>query len=169
MDTIRRLGPGDGPAFRELRLEALRAEPEAFGSDYLENLHRPVEFFVSRLEAASNCTLGAFDGVRLVGMVGFHRPEGIKVRHRAEVFGMFVAASHRRRGLGRRMLEALIEAARAEPELLQLQLAVTTTLGPARALYDRLGFVPFGIEPRGLCVEGRSYDLEHRQLALDRS
>jgi len=47
--TIRPGTEEDAPAYRELRLEALRNHPEAFSSDYETALAKPMSFWTQRL------------------------------------------------------------------------------------------------------------------------
>ena len=50
--SIRRLTPADVESYRDIRLEGLRLNPEAFGSSYEEERDRAAEEFVGR------CRLG---------------------------------------------------------------------------------------------------------------
>ena len=67
---IRRLLPADASLYRDIRLEALRLSPEAFGSAYeTESIH-PVGWFAERLDRGA-VILGAVRGGELAGIVGF--------------------------------------------------------------------------------------------------
>ncbi len=57
--TIRRITESDLGDFRELRLEALRLHPEAFGASYSECSQKPMQFFVEQLRTSH--VLGGFD------------------------------------------------------------------------------------------------------------
>jgi len=81
-----------------------------------------------------------------------------KMRHRGDIWGVYVAPDARGTGVGRRVMEHILEHARTR--VLQVHLAVTATNAAAVALYDRLGFVRYGTEPRALKVNGRYLD-EH--------
>jgi GNAT superfamily N-acetyltransferase len=108
---------------------------------------------------------GALAGDELCGMVGIIREAGAKERHRARIWGMYVAPPQRRRGLARALLQAAIDHARAWPDVDQLILSVTEAADPARRLYESAGFRVWGREPRALCWQGRFFDEDH--LALD--
>jgi RimJ/RimL family protein N-acetyltransferase len=60
---------------------------------------------------------------------------------------------------------AVIEHARGE--VAQLCATVALVNRPARRLYRKLGFEPYGLEPRGLKVGERYLDQEHLVLLLD--
>ena len=55
---------------------------------------------------------------------------------------------------GRRLVEAVIDRARQQVELIQL--AVVSANESARRLYDRLGFVQYGVEKKSLKQDGRA-------------
>jgi RimJ/RimL family protein N-acetyltransferase len=151
---IRRLGMSEAAAYREIRLEALRCSPEAFGSTFEAERIRPLERFAEQL---SNCTVfGAFRSTEIVGMAGFMVREGAKDAHKGMLWGMYVRAGSRNAGVGRRLATAVIDFAREQVELLQL--AVVRDNEPARRLYASLGFVEYGIERKALKQNGRYYD-----------
>jgi ribosomal protein S18 acetylase RimI-like enzyme len=99
-------------------------------------------------------------------MVGCFRHEGTKRRHKALVWGMYVAPEARGRGIGRALLAGVIAQARAWPGVEQLQLGVMTENAAARALYRSVGFEVFGVERRSLRVGTRDLDEEHMVLDL---
>lgn len=153
----RRLVPADAEAFRALRLEALSTAPEAFGSSPEEEAARPMDVVRARLaDTGPDAVFGAFAGDDLVGMAGFVLSQGIKKRHKGLLWGVFVRAQWRDRGTGEQLVRAVIDHARSHALLLQA--SVVTTNGSARRVYDRLGFVPYGIETRALCVSDTFHD-----------
>jgi RimJ/RimL family protein N-acetyltransferase len=163
---IRLLGESDASLFRKLRLTALESEPGAFGESLEEHRQKTLEFVTARLSEESNCTLGAFDGPDLIGIVGLHRQERIKRRHMADIWGVFVAPSHRGLGVARALVQNAIERARAMSGLRKVRLSVITTSPAARQLYASLGFRSWGIEPEALHVNGQYLDEEHMYLSL---
>ena len=73
---------------------------------------------------------GAFLDGALAGVVGLAREAREKNRHKASVFGMYVAAEFGRRGIGRALLRHVIAVAKREVGLEQLVLTVTQTNAP---------------------------------------
>ena len=54
-------------------------------------------------------TLGAFDETGLlVGIVRFVRESGIKTRHKANIYGMYVSSANRGKGIGKALLMAVM-------------------------------------------------------------
>ena len=151
---IRRLGSADAAVYRELRLAALRNSPEAFGSTFERESAEPLEWFRARLENGQ--VFGAFRALELFGIAGFVRREDEKEKHTGLLVGMYVRPDARNAGIGRQLIEAVIDYARQHVELLQL--TVVKDNHRARQLYARLGFVEYGIEKNSLKQDGRYFD-----------
>ncbi len=169
--SIERLAREHAAAYRALMLEAYAAHPDAFTSSAGERSALALAWWEERLAGgagAGELVLGAFEARTLVGVAGvaFHTRE--KLRHKARLFGMYVRAGQRGRGLARRLVEAALEAARARPGVELVQLTVTSGNGAAERLYRRCGFEPFGLEPRALAVTGGYADKLHMWRALER-
>jgi ribosomal protein S18 acetylase RimI-like enzyme len=148
---VRRLTEDDLDALWTVRLQALKDNPEAFGSTYDETLVRGKESFRQRLAPGDEVFyLGAFEGASLVGIVGFFREREMKVRHKGYVVSMYVLPNQRGRGVGRVLMQELIAQAKRIDGLEQLHLAVVTTNSAASQLYCTLGFEVYGTEPRAL-------------------
>jgi len=99
-------------------------------------------------------------------MAGFVRETGWKERHKGRVWGVYLAARMRGQGIGRNMLNALLQRAAALDDLKQILISVATVQTAASALYRSLGFVPFGREPRALKIGNRYLDEEYMVLIL---
>ena len=106
------------------------------------------------------------EGERLAGIAGCHRERAVKQRHVAYLWGVYVAAEHRRIGLGPRLIDAVVARARTWPGLEALWLDVTTTNAVARTLYASCGFVGAAIKPSSLKLGDRYYDEELMVLDL---
>jgi ribosomal protein S18 acetylase RimI-like enzyme len=164
--VVRTLGQDNVTGFRRVRLEALRLHPEAFTASYEDEAQLSQAQFADRLATPGMTRFGAFAGDDMVGLVGLHLRSGLKERHKASLFSMYVAAEHRRSGLAQQLVTAVIEGAR-EAGALVLQLFVTVGNAPAQRLYRQLGFVPFGIERRAIRIGDTFYDEELMALDLD--
>ncbi|WP_338827498.1 GNAT family protein [Bradyrhizobium sp. 27S5] len=152
---IRRLLPEDAALYRDIRLEALRLSPEAFGSAYETESAHPVGWFAERLERGA-VILGAFRGGELAGIVGFVVAEGPKRRHKGELVGMYVRSAARRTGVGGLLIDAALDLAAETVELVLI--GVVKGNEQAHRLYRSAGFVEYGIERRALKIDGRYYD-----------
>lgn len=156
-----RLGPADLEGYRALRLAGVAEDPGASGSTYEEEAGRD---FTPVLERGN--VFGAFLDGRLVGMGAIGREEKAKLRHRAEIYGIYTSPEARGKGVARALMEALIAEARALGGIEVLALGVTVGNAPARALYRKLGFVSVGVEPAFLKVGDVRLDQERMVLFL---
>lgn len=161
---IRPLAADDAETFRNLRLTALETSPEAFGASHAEEAAQSLSFFAARLAPEPpGQVLGAFLGDVLVGMAGFRTLNSPKSRHKGYLWGVYVARAARGHGIGEKLVTAVIEHARRH--VLILQANVVTINRGAYLLYEKLGFVPYGIESRALRIGDVFYD--EALLALD--
>ncbi len=148
--SIRPLRPDEPELYREIRLEALRLHPEAFGASFEEESARPLAFFTQRLTA--NTVFGGFLGQKLMGTAGFMRQAGAKSIHKSHLWGMYVRQAARGSGLARLLVDAVLDHATRHAELIQLSVAADNL--PAQRLYTAAGFQPYGLEVRSLKVDG---------------
>lgn len=159
--AIHLLTPDNATAYRALRLRALAEHPEAFTSSAEEESARAAQWAEHRLTPdptkPHDFFIGAFDGGRLIGMVGLEGRYRYKERHHATVLGMYVVPDCCGRGIGLALMRDLLERARALPALEQLELTVTDGNQRAQRLYERLGFTVYGVLPRAIRVQGRDY------------
>ena len=133
---IRRLSSGDAVIYRDIRLEALRLEPEAFSSTLAAESPQSLAWFAARLDSAA--VFGAFSGGALVGIAGFLAKPGQKEAHKGVLVGMYVQQAARRAGIGRRLVEAVIEHAQTRVEILQLTVVSSNRTGAAALSQARL-------------------------------
>jgi ribosomal protein S18 acetylase RimI-like enzyme len=169
--SVRRLGVDDTPALVLLRREALEVDPLAFASSLEDDRALSLDFVRAALaDDQEQAVFGLFlgtDGTDLAGMVGLIRESKVKLRHKATIWGVYVAPRGRSKGSGRALLEAAIEQAQHWPGLVQVQLSVSDTAVHARRLYETMGFRPWGREPRAFRWEGRFIDDHYLALDLD--
>jgi ribosomal protein S18 acetylase RimI-like enzyme len=160
---IRLLTPDDARLYRDFRLEALQAAPEAFGSTFELEQTYTVEQFADLLGRSD--VFGAFRGTALLGMAGYRTQAGPKREHKGFLWGMYVRATARGAGVGKKLVEAVLDHARGRVELVQL--SVVSGNETAQRLYRSCGFVVYGHEVHALKQNGRYYDEKLMAVALD--
>jgi phosphoribosylglycinamide formyltransferase-1 len=160
---IRRLSPSEAAAYRDIRLEALQNAPTAFVSSYEAESKNTLEEFAERL--TTSYIAGAWLGGSLVGTAGFYRERHTKVAHRGNVWGVYVKPEARGHGVARALITDVLAFARTQVK--QAHLSVVTENESARRLYEALGFIIYGTEPRSLFVDGRYLDEHMMVLRFD--
>ncbi len=161
--VIRALGPDDVDDYSAVHLAGLVEFPAAFTTDADAWREAPRDTIARHLDPARAETrgpvLGAWRGEELIGLIGLTREERRSVAHKAGLWGFYVTAGNRRRGVGRSLLGAMIDHAAGITGLRQLRAVVASSCVEALALFEGVGFERFGFEQDGRLVEGSSHDL----------
>jgi ribosomal protein S18 acetylase RimI-like enzyme len=160
------LEPADASALFALRRESLREEPLAFLASPEDDLASSEETVRALLSRAPQAVVFGARAPQLVGLVGLHCGGARKAAHKANLWGLYVAPAWRGRGVGMQLVQAAVAHARTLPGVSAVRLGVSESALSARRLYERCGFVPWGIEPDAIRHEGRSLAECHMQLAL---
>jgi GNAT superfamily N-acetyltransferase len=141
MVLVREAVADDWQALRDIRLEALRDAPEAFGSTY----ERQVTFGEAdwQRRIAQGGTFLAY-----LPEVSASEPDGLAGGYQerpslVELVSMYVRPPARGRGVGEALVASVIEWARAR-DAASVHLWVTEANRPARLLYERCGFTLTG-------------------------
>ena len=107
---IRRITPADGLLLRDVRLRALATDPRAFGSTYaLEAPRNPSAWETWAREHASGADKATFLALRdaTADAVGLAMGKRMEEPRRFGLFSMWVDGAERRRGTGRKLVEAV--------------------------------------------------------------
>ncbi len=152
------MGPDGWERVRAIRLRALREDPDAFGTTLAQDAVRPPEVWRERLAGGATATFLVRSAGADVGLaVGspFRGREGA-----AGLFAMWVAPEARGKGVGDRLVEAVVLWARSigyERVLLE----VADENAAAIKLYERHGFAPTG--RTGTLPAPRTHVREHER------
>lgn len=147
----RRVAPAEAEAIASalaaLHEDAFRAGMalgmlESIGRDGLERSYREA---VAALDDRERALLVAEDDGAILGMAQLARSGAMNAEHRAEVRRVAVADAARGRGVGRELMAAIEDAARA----LQISLLWLTTHegSDGCAFYEALGYRKMGVMP----------------------
>jgi ribosomal protein S18 acetylase RimI-like enzyme len=140
--SVRQLVPGDTETFIRLRREALDREPSAFLASPDDDRALDPAFVREAFSSTSEATFGAY------------------------VWGLYVKPTQRRNGIGRSLMVAALRFARELRGVTHVHLGVAENNVSAIGLYERLGFVSWGIEPDALRVGGALWGSRRSQPAL---
>ncbi|MBO0600046.1 GNAT family N-acetyltransferase [Sporosarcina sp. E16_3] len=165
---IRLLKPSDAKRYWDLRLEALKLNPEAFATNYEEAVRRenPVQSVAKNLSNKGNFTYGAFNNGELMGVVTLLQETQLNLRHKANILAMYVNPDIRGLGVGKELLTEAINKAKTIETIEKLNLTVVTTNEKAKKLYTKLGFKVIGLEEKALKISGKYYNEEFLSLMI---
>ena len=162
--VVRRASPGDAGALVELA-EAVASEPEGWLiSDGVWRTPGEERRFLRALRRYNDAAVFVAELQEgIVGRLSLGRDPHPASRHVADL-GLMVAAAHRRRGIGKALLETAVEWAR-EVGIRKLELHVFPHNEGAIALYENFGFRREGLR-RGHYRRGGEY-LDAVLMAFD--
>lgn len=145
---IRKLTGDDAKAYWELRLEALQQNPEAFATTYEDAIMRtePLKRVAKNLDTEESSSLGAFIDNELIGVMTIAEEGAQKLRHRVNLFAVYVTPRVRGRQVGTALLQTVIEHTKQLSHVEKINLTVVSTNEQAIRLYEKVGFKAFGLE-----------------------
>jgi len=138
--TVRAIDASMWRTMRDVRLAALQDAPHAFGSSYQREIGFTQDDWQTRISRGANFLAYAGQPASVpAGIVGAFEPGP----HTAELVSMWVHPQARGQGVGRVLVETVLQWARTEGHSI-VHLWVTETNDPARRLYERCGFALTG-------------------------
>ncbi len=170
--VVRVLGTGDESAYIAIRREMLADSPWAFAASAEDDRGLQAGFLERITRERTNVIVGEYSSQRegestLVGVAGVHTLSHRKMAHRAHVWGVYVSPTARGHGVGERVMRGVIDAARRWPGVTSLGLSASVKSLGAIRLYERLGFVRWGVEPGAVVLNGEAIDEVHLVKFLD--
>jgi ribosomal protein S18 acetylase RimI-like enzyme len=138
--TVCRLVGDDWQVYRAIRLAMLLESPSAFGSTHAQASSNDEQLWRQRL--ADHAVLLARVGTTPAGSV-MYSEHGTTDPADGALYGMWVDPGFRGAGVGRALVDAVIEQARAGDKRRVVLHVVDGNEGAGR-LYERAGFVPTG-------------------------
>jgi RimJ/RimL family protein N-acetyltransferase len=165
---IRRLKLTDSEKFFNLRLESLQNAPYYFLSSYEDEKKSGPEFYeaILKREHAENIIFGAFINDQLVGIVGVYQSTYPRLKHKATLWGTYVAPEKRKMGIAKKLIQLAISHARDQMKCAVINLTVGNDNLSAKRLYEILGFKKWGTEPRSILIDENYFDEDHMYLFI---
>jgi ribosomal protein S18 acetylase RimI-like enzyme len=153
---IVKLLPEEWQLYKQLRLEALLMEPQAFASQYENTVKKPDSDWQEGLAEVQvgekNWLLFAKENDRLIGMIGAYQPETSDV---VVIVALYVTKDKRGQGVAAALMEAILAEVGSKGIFRKAELAVNTDQISAIALYTHFGF-KFIEEKTGVMGNGNS-------------
>jgi RimJ/RimL family protein N-acetyltransferase len=173
---IRPLTTHDASLYVALRREMLADAPGAFGASLEDDTRLDAERVGQSIRegaiAGGYAIIGAFEqalaghAAALVGCAVLIRETKVKTRHRADIFSVYVTPAARGRGVALAMIASCKDLARTWQGVNSLRLSVSVRASAAQRVYERAGFVAWGVEPACLFLSGEFIDEVHMVCML---
>lgn len=123
----------------------MASEPVSRSEAFIKNLDKDTHVFVAEVDG------------KVVGMAGLHHNNRPRKSHVAQI-GISVHTEYQGKGVGTRLMEALLDIADNWLMLLRVELTVLEGNDHAKKLYERLGFEVEGIQRMSVVRDGRYVD-----------
>ena len=151
---VKNLSPDRWKDYRDLRLEALKSDPTAFGTSYEEEVTLTEDTWQRRAE---NVLFAMFND-KPIGMVVYIFNDRLKTKHIANIFGMYVAKEYRNRGLANKLITSVISLIEENKDIRKIKLSVNPEQVYAFRLYIKYGFQCVGTARKEYYIDSRYYD-----------
>jgi ribosomal protein S18 acetylase RimI-like enzyme len=155
-----RLQPDDAERYMRLRRRMLDDAPWAYMATPEDDRALDPEKVRAMLAEVESALLAvpSDDGGELIAVAGIARGAPPKFGHRATLWGVFCAPEARGLGLGRAVVSAAIDVARAWPSVDWIDLGVSARSSEAQRLYESMEFQAWGREPEATQIGDQRYD-----------
>lgn len=121
--SIRQIGKSEWEEFREIRLKALKSDPEVFGSHYEREVNKSKQDWKEWAGAENQGLFLIYDDEYLIGMTGIFVPQDTVEKTKAVLWGSWLEPEYRRKGISDLMYKARIEWAKQKPELKRIEVS----------------------------------------------
>ena len=170
MDNIQiiQLPPERWKEYRDIRLEMLLKDPQAFGQRYEKSLNDSDSKWKERLEASQKqdkiIILFAENNGKLVGTIGAFFNSTEDTQDSAQIFSVYVNEDYRGLGIAKRLQDQLLSQLK-NLDLVKVRVMVNKTQIAAVNLYTQGGFKLLKTEKRVL-GDGKEYEVDTLEQAL---
>ena len=123
----------------------------------IEYESRYVEGFIDKAEHHQGVKLLVFHENQLIGVADVTMKD--KAESHIGVFGIMIVPEWRKKGIGKFLMQKILEEAKKNiPQLQILTLGVFASNSIAKKMYEKMGFMEYGMLPRGLQRKGKLDD-----------
>ncbi|MGH7245321.1 MAG: GNAT family N-acetyltransferase [Candidatus Levyibacteriota bacterium] len=156
--AIEKIKPDEWSIYKEMRLEMTKNAPQAYGEAYEDIVELTDKKWMERVSRSTSTIFVAIVDKRPAGMTGVYYPEGAKLSHVAQIWGVYVRETYRGLGLGKLLLEKIEEEIKTNTHITKIKLEVTSTQDAAKALYAKMGYEETGILRKEIKVGNEYFD-----------
>ncbi len=150
--------------FKNLKIEAITREPNAFTHELSEAIAQPDSDWQGQLEKAligEKILVFAEEDGKLIGLGGVYLYKKEKFKHNASLDSLYVSPKYRERGIGRALVEKRIELISQRSEILQVITEIFSSQVASIELHKKLGFETVGVLKNFAYFDGGYFDSIH--------
>ncbi|MEK6894377.1 MAG: GNAT family N-acetyltransferase [Nanoarchaeota archaeon] len=168
MDTIiiKKANLTDWKQYKEIRLDALRTNPESFGSSYEEEVKIPISKWKENFKNKNRVRLIALENKKAIGILVVVFETAINLAHIANIYSVYVKPEYRGKGVSTKLMNHALEIIKSKKIINKVKLSVVTKQLSAIYLYEKFGFRKVGELRKELKVKGNYYDEYIMELIL---
>jgi len=171
MIQIRNLNRNDAAWYRQLRLKALRSDPDAFLSTYETEARKELSDFDWEIRSMAQAPifgyLGYFDDDQLKAYLQISKTGLIKQNHICLIHNLYVDADFRKLGIGRKLLTEVINRIKTQtPEIEKILLSHNGKNQIGHEFYQSLGFTTIATKKNVIKYQGIYDDEVEMELNL---
>lgn len=152
--SIKKLTKEDWKIYKEIRLQMLSEEPQAYSQTLEELSSRNDEDWKEKTISDTMAVITIRVDEKLAGMNGLFYEN----RETVAIWGMFVRKEFRGMGLGKKLMEEIEKEIREDKVVKKIHVSVTDSQIPAWELYKKLGFKEIERIKGKIKFNGDSYD-----------
>ncbi|HRH31420.1 MAG TPA: GNAT family N-acetyltransferase [Candidatus Paceibacterota bacterium] len=156
--------------YKNLRLEADKNDPEAFGASADELMKKNDLSWKNTLlpNPLREMIFAQMDG-KLIGMIGINYETMEKVKHTAKLTSFYVTPSSRGQKVGLQLLQEALSKIAEKAHIKKVVLSVTKSKVQAIKLYQKLDFETIGTYYDEIYHNGKYYDQIAMQKYVERN
>lgn len=161
------LKPEQWQEYREIRLKALKTDPTAFGESYEREMESSEEDLRQRLSDPNYRAYIAKINNKTVALVVYTLVIPKHVGHLAKLHSVFTDPDFRRQGVGEKLLGQVLNDLHQNPVTSRVTLSVGSEQEAAKKMYEKLGFVQYGLGRKEMKVNDKYYDMIQMELIFE--
>lgn len=162
---VKKLSKDDWRGYRDVRLEALKESPDAFGSSYSENIGRSDQYWMNKLslldeKKEKNFFCAVLDNGNFISIGGAYQDNN----NEWNIIAMYAKKEYRGLGAGSLLFSKILDELRGK-KVKKVFLRVNVIKVPAVSLYKKFGFKIIKSASNQLLGDGNFY--EEYEMSLD--
>jgi len=158
---IKKLTTDDWQIFKDIRLQMLSKEPQAFTTTFAQVSEYTEEEWRNRTAGDRVIVLVIFVDGKPAGMNGMYYKN--EEKEAVTIWGMYIKKELRRMGLGEKLMNAIEQEIRKDQAVKKIKICVKSSQTPAWELYKKRGFVEVTRNKDKTNVRGELYDEIHME------